>query len=347
MGRTISALWLVLAAAAPAAAFDRAVTFTAQNVNRSVVPCPTGGGRVEIRGHLVGPNPLPSDVTLYLHGLAFDERFWRFRELPGLDFATELAKSSHASVTIDRLGYGESTTPADGTLGSCLGAQADIAHQIVEQLRSGEYSIEHGNAPSFDRVAIAGHSVGGAISQLEAYSFGDIDALLLLEWADLGFSPDVTVAFLQSGLDCTLSSDGYSFMGRTDAEFDHLFFNTRRPLLPKLPFIDKSPTADAAVISAVNQIRSKDPCGDKLSLATAIALSTVGLAQIRVPTLLVCGGDDAIFPPPACDVQKLRFLSAGDLTSTTIPRMGHTATLGFTAPEFRETVSSWLSDHGF
>ncbi len=347
MGRTISALLLVLTAAVPAAAFDRAVTFTVENVNRSLVPCPTGGGTVEIHGHVVGPDPLPSDVTLYLHGLAFDERFWRFRELPDLDFAAKLSDRGHASVTIDRLGYGESTTPANGTLGSCLGAQADIAHQIIEQLRSGEYSIEHGTAPSFERVAIAGHSVGGAIAQLEAYSFGDVDGLLVLEWADLGFSPDITVAFLQTGLDCVLSSDGYSFMGRTDSEFDHLFFNTQRPLLPMLPLIDKQATADAAVISAVNEVRSKDPCGDKLSIPASIVLSIVGLAKIKVPTLLVCGGDDAIFPPPACDVQKLRYPNVRDLTAQTIPRTGHTLTLGFTAEEVRGVVSDWLLDHGF
>ena len=338
---------IALFVAGPADAFDRAVTFTVENVNRSLVPCPTDGGTVEIRGHLTGPDPLPSALTVYLHGLGFDEVFWRFREVPGLDFASELAARGHASLTIDRLGYGASTTPANGTTGSCLGAQADIAHQIVEQLRRGAYAIEEGVAPAFDEVVLAGHSVGGAIAQIEAYSFGDIDGLLVMEWADLGFSADITVAFVQAGLDCVLNPNGYSYMGHTDADFDHLFFNTKRPLLPALPILDKPPTADPAVIAAVNEIRSQDPCGDKLSVPAAIVVSTVGVALIDVPTLLLCGGDDAIFPAPACDVQRLRFLAAKDLTATTIPLTGHAATIGFTAAGVRDAVSSWLSARGF
>ncbi|MGH7803140.1 MAG: alpha/beta hydrolase [Candidatus Binatia bacterium] len=347
MPRIVWFALFALFATAPAEAFDRAVTFTVQNVNRSLVPCPTGGGTIEIRGHLTAPDPLPSALTVYLHGLGFDEVFWRFREVPGLDFTSELAARGHASLTIDRLGYGESTTPASGTTGSCLGAQADIAHQIVEQLRSGDYTIEEGEAPSFDRIALAGHSVGGSIAQIEAYSFGDIDGLLVMEWADLGFSADITVAFVQAGVDCVLNPNGYSYMGRTDADFDHLFFNTKRPLLPTLPLLDKPPTADPAVIAAANDIRSQDPCGDKLSIPAAIAVSTVGVALIHVPTLLLCGGDDAIFPAPACGVQRLRFLSAKDLTATTIPRTGHAPTIGFTAGAVRDAVALWLSARGF
>ncbi len=347
MPRIVRFALFVLVAAAPVEAFDRAVVFMVENVNRSLVPCLTDGGTVEIRGHLVGPDPMPSAVTVYLHGLGFDETFWRFREIPGLDFTAELAALGHASLTIDRVGYGASTTPANGTTGSCLGAQADIAHQILEQLRSGEYTVDGDEAPAFERIALAGHSVGGAIAQIEAYSFGDIDGLLVMEWADLGFSADITVAFVQAGVDCVLDPSGYSFMGHTDTDFDHLFFNTPRPLLPMLPILDKRPTASASVIAAANEIRVKDPCGDKLSIPAAIVVSTVGVATIKVPTLLLCGGDDAIFPAPACDVQKLRFLSAHDLTARTVPRTGHAATLGFTAAKVRHAVAGWLSARGF
>jgi pimeloyl-ACP methyl ester carboxylesterase len=347
MKRIVLLALSIATVAATADAYERAVTFTVQNVNRSLVPCPASGGPAEIHGHIVGPDPLPKAATLYLHGLGFDETFWRFREVPGLDYAAEMAALGHASVTIDRIGYGASTKPADGTTGSCLGAQADVAHQIVEQLRAGDYAIDEGEPPSFDRVALGGHSVGGAVAQIEAYSFGDIDALLVLAWTDFGFSPDVAVAFAQSAADCAASPDGYSFMGKTDADFDHLFFNTPRALGPPLPVVDEPPTGDPAVIAAVNEIRSEDPCGDKGSIPAADALSVAGAARIAVPTLLACGGDDAIFPPPACDVQKLRYPGVGDLTVETIPRTGHSVTLGFTAAELRAAVSDWLASRGF
>jgi pimeloyl-ACP methyl ester carboxylesterase len=342
----LCALASTCALAAPAAAFDRAVTFTVANVNRSAVPCTTGSGTVEIRGHLVGPDPVPSAVTLYLHGLGFDNLFWRFRAVSGLDYAAELASAGHASVIIDRLGYGASTKPANGTTGSCLGAQADIAHQIIEQLRSGGYTIESGPPPRFDRVALAGHSVGGSIAQIEAYSFGDIDGLIIMAWADQGFSADIELAFDQSAVDCALGSNGYSFIGKTEADFDHLFFNTPRPIIGKLP-LDKNPTADAAVITAANGIRQKDPCGDKNSIPAELALANVKLGTIKVPTLLACGGDDAIFPQPACEVQRLRFTGVSDLSLVSTGRTGHAVTLGFTAPEYRSMVEAWLTQHQF
>ena len=68
------------------------------------------------------------------------ESFWSFAAAPRYDYAAALARAGHASVVIDRLGYGASGHP-DGNQ-TCLGAQADIAHQIVGKLRSGDYVVE-------------------------------------------------------------------------------------------------------------------------------------------------------------------------------------------------------------
>jgi pimeloyl-ACP methyl ester carboxylesterase len=313
------------------------VTFTVNIQNTSLVPClGAGSGPATIAGTLVAPKPLPPNVTLYLHGLGFGRWFWHFDPGSDLDFATKLAEQGHASVFIDRLGYGDSDRP-DGNQ-SCIGVQADIAHQIIGQLRT---------RFSFSKVALAGHSAGGAVAEVAAYSFPDVDAAIVVSYADQGASADTLLAFLQGGGECLSSSDHYGHFGQTDADFAHLMFNTPRPTTGKLPLLDSDPTADPSVIAAVTAMREPDPCGDYNSIPAEIAFSQLLLSQIRTPVLQVCGDKDAVFPPPACDLQALHFLANPQFTHLTIAGAGHAITLGTTAAAFRDGVSCWLSDHGF
>src|SRR5437868_11215000 len=78
--------------------------------------------------------------------------------------------------------------PAMGTL-TCQGALADIAHQIVGDLRSGDYNLRGGPGIRFATVVLAGHDVGGQVAEIEAYSYHDINGLILATWADQGFTP--------------------------------------------------------------------------------------------------------------------------------------------------------------
>lgn len=295
---------------------------------------------------MVAPDTLPQSVTLYLHGLGYGQWFWHFDSVANLDYARELADLGHASVIIDRLGYGGSSHPDGNQI--CVGEQADIADQIAAKLRSG-FSSGLGTA-SFSKVALAGHSAGGAIAQIAAYSFPQsFDALLVMSYAEQGASPDALAAFLQGGFACATGGgpNNYTRFGQTDADFDHLMFNTPRALSGQLPVVDSGPTASTVVIAAVNPLRNPDPCGDDNSLAAEIVLSQLLLTQVKVPTLLVCGDADAIFPRPACDLQALHFPLTPDFTSATILGGGHALTIGSTAGVFRQTVSDWLTPRGF
>ena len=164
---------------AHAAARSAPIAFEVDNVNRSALPCPADGTRRTVRGRLVLPaGPRPETVTLYLHEYFFGRFFWEFSAVPGYDFAGALADRGHASVIVDRLGYDESDRP-EGT-GTCLGAHADVARQVVAQLK----------AQGFERVVLAGHSVGAAIAELALHSFEEpgIAGLVVLGWSDGGFT---------------------------------------------------------------------------------------------------------------------------------------------------------------
>jgi pimeloyl-ACP methyl ester carboxylesterase len=320
------------------------VSFRVTNSNTSRLACPTDNRSYVIRGHLIGPasrlGPKVAakarTVTLYLHGLGYGEFFWTFSAVPGYDYATAMAKLGHASLVIDRLGYGASDHP-NGNF-SCLGGEADIAHQIIGDLRQGNYSV---TAPAtarpvaFTRVAIAGHSISGAIAEIEAYSYSDAAALLVMDYDDQGPSQLALSDTLQTGSACgslaQLTGNGYAYFGQTPADFQAAMFAG----------------ADPAVEAAATKLRNPDPCGDYTSIALALRQDPSELGSVHIPALIVCAAKDALFPPAACMSQASLYMFDNDVTVTTLPGAGHAVTLELAAPILRARVSAWLARRGF
>jgi pimeloyl-ACP methyl ester carboxylesterase len=325
--------------AAPAAApvISHMVSFLVTNSNGSAVPCRSDGASYSIHGRLVGPasqfNPLnPSRaVVLDLHGLGYGQFFWDFEIIPGYDWADAMASHGVASLIVDRLGYGVSSHPPG--MQSCIGAQADVAHQVVQALRGGGYTMDAAPGLSFMRVGLAGHSAGGAIAQAEAYSFRDVDALMILAWADHGASPKVLADLAQAGAVCVSGGDppGYAPLGQSREEYQALMFHD----------------ADPSVEGEATRLRSVDPCGDDSSIPAAVATDSQDVASIRVPVLLAIGANDAIFPPPAQDRQRGLFTGSRDVTAITVQDTGHALSLERSAPYTRDAVASWLCRRSF
>ncbi|HEX3607677.1 MAG TPA: alpha/beta fold hydrolase [Candidatus Dormibacteraeota bacterium] len=319
------------AANAPLPVTARIVTFQVKNENTSAVPCQADGAAYTIHGRLVAPQSQTHAVVLSLHGLGYGEFFWDFQVVPGYDWAASLASHGVASVVIDRLGYGVSSHPPG--MQSCMGGQASIAHQVVQQLRSGSYTIEGGGPVSFSRVGLIGHSAGGGVAQIETYSFHDVDALVILAWADFGASPKVLADFGQTGAVCASGGNppGYAPLGSSKQEFEALMFHD----------------ADPTVEGEATRLRNPDPCGDDSSIPATILTDSQQVASIQIPVLLAIGADDAIFPPPAQERQKGMFTGTKDLTAITVPNTGHALSLERSAPFTRDAVTNWLCTRGF
>jgi pimeloyl-ACP methyl ester carboxylesterase len=315
------------------------VVFTVRNTNTSNTSCPADGKTYEIRGHLVGPaarlaSATPQGAALYVHGLGYGEFFWRFKGVPGYDYAgAQAAQAGLVSVTIDRLGYGASGRPDGNQV--CYGSEGDYLHQIVTQLRSGAYATpgRTAAAPRFSKLALVGHSAGGFMVEAEAASFKDVDALILAGFGNTGPGLPAYAAFGRATLDCNLTPlpGNYAFFGKTDADFKAAHFAN----------------ADPAVVDAVTAMRAPDPCGDFAGAPASIVADVLGANSIKGPVLIVDGADDALFPPPAGDNEKLLFTGNPDVTLVTLPGTGHAVTLGRTAPRFRSVVGDWLRGHGF
>jgi pimeloyl-ACP methyl ester carboxylesterase len=338
----------VLAFAPTAEAADqvttRQVSFTVRNVNRSAVSCPADGKSYEIRGLIAGPSSalLPGAtsgaITVYLHGFGLGQDVWAFDAVAGYDFVRELAAQGQVSLAVDRLGYGASGHPF-GT-DSCLGSQADVAHQLDQDVRSGRYRVLDRTSPvKFSRVALFGFSAAGAIAQVEAYSFGDIDALGVLSHADQDFAdPLLTNLNAQLGVcsnggqpsDGAGSPGGYAYFGQTGDDFVAAVFHD----------------ADPAVEDAAVRLRHRDPCGDVESFPQTIGTDRSRLGEVDVPVLLVYGADDALFQPQAGADQSRLFTGSEDLTLLTLSDTGHILPLERSAPQLRAAVGDWLKRRG-
>ena len=340
LGGARGAALLISAPAAQAASpvSARAVSFSVQNVNRSKQACDVDGKRYTVRGHLVGRRADlrdPQAVTLYLHGLGFGEFFWRSKAAPGYDFSAGMARRGHLSVVIDRIGYRTSGTPAGAD--SCMGSQADVAHQIVQQLRSGSY--RGGGSPSFAKVALAGHSAGGLIAQMATYSFGDVDALAVIAYADQGKSKVQLDAGLTSTAICVEGGQrvdgrtgqrGYALLGQTKAAAKAGFFAT----------------TPARVFAKTFPLITRNPCGDLSSYVAAPRTNVPNLPSIKVPVLVVQASRDALFPVPSGRRQAALFTGSSAVTYRSLPATAHSVTTERGRGKLQRELDAWLDRSG-
>jgi len=321
---------------------DLPVSFRVLDINRSLLPCPASGGPATIAGRLVAPAAVlrhprrAANVTLYLHEFSFGKWFWDFAD-PAYDYAAIEARAGHVSVLIDRLGYGQSSHPNGYT--TCLGADADEEHQIVTRLRAGSYQLQGAAARSFQRVVAAGHSGGAMDSEIEAYSFGDINGLIIFAQADQDPTSVGTQEGLSEGLECALGGQpsypggpgGYAYFGQTTADWERDYFHDAHP----------------RVVAAAAALRYRDPCGDVGSFVQGLIIDHLYVPRITVPVLLLYGLDDALFAQPAAgEAERGLFSGSRDVSLTFFPGAGHALTLQRSAPAVRRRVGQWLNARG-
>jgi hypothetical protein len=331
---------------------DTPVMFRVRNQNRSPIAClgAPDDGTYTVHGTLVGPRARMLDdgavdddtaATLYYHGLSYADFFFRFKAVPGYDYGMEQARHGHVSIVVDRLGYPQSPGPPSGT-DVCYSSQADIGDQIIGQLRAGGYFTGEGQGPRFDRIAMAGHSAGGFITEMTQYLFGSADAIAVIGYNDTAPSPLVAQTLVAASVKCFTAPDraqgasgppGYARFGETDADFiaGHVH------------------DMDPAVLAVLLKVRTRDPCGDLVSIPASFAANQPLIRTIDEPVLLVAGKQDAFFPPPGASAQQLLgYVPTGpDVELEELENTGHAVTLGRTHAAFGVVMDRWLSKHGF
>jgi pimeloyl-ACP methyl ester carboxylesterase len=326
----LTALLAALLAAPPATAAaprieSRGVVFDVSNINETSVLCASDGQQYRVRGRLVGPTTDLDGlggalrINVLVHDLGAGGWFWNLRSHPAYDYATKLARKGETTLVLDRLGYGASRLP-DGNA-TCLGAQANMLHQVVQHLISGRYdyaSSRFGATPAAAHVVTHGLGVGAAIAQVEAGTFDDVDGLVLMSWTYRGATSLATRAAAQQSRDC--------------AGTDY----APRPSLRKQLFV----TAPGAVRRAVAHRQDDDPCGDVGSLSPMLFASNLEAGQVDAPVLLLYGGKDKVNRASAREAQASSYPTK--VTTRTFPGAGFALPLEKQAGKVRAAVLRWL-----
>jgi alpha-beta hydrolase superfamily lysophospholipase len=310
---------------------SHAVAFDVENTNSdgTGVACSADDRSYTLRGRLIGPARDVSGLggsfraDVLVHGLGVGRWFWDMRSHPYYDYATHLARRGETVLVFDRLGYGASRL-ADGHA-TCLGAQAEMLHQVVQDLRSGRFRFTDGTRttpPAAAHVVVQGHGVGAAIAQVEAAAFDDVDGLVLMSWTDRGATALATRAAARQNAAC-LTSD-YAPFATSAAQFQSLMFTS----------------APRAVQRTAAANRAPDPCGDAASLLPLLAGTNLGAGNVDAPVLLMYGADDKLNRAAARDQQASAYRTP--VTTRTFAHSGSALPLEASAGRVRTAVLRWL-----
>lgn len=309
----------------------RDVVFTLTNTNDTSVPCLADRATYTVAGTLVGPRDEvlghagSTRINILVHDAGTGGWFWDLPGVPGSSYAGRLADRGETSLVLDRLGF-DASPLADGN-STCLGAQATMLHQVVQNVEAGIYRfVDRPGAavPHGAQVVLHGHGVGAAVAQLEAAEFDDVDGLVVMGWSDAGASQAAVAEAARQTQACF--QDDYAPYGASPADFRGLLFAT----------------APGTVQRAAMALRNDTPCGDVTSLLGTVGSLNLGTGSIEAPVLVLQGGADARTRDTSADAQAARFTSSTAVTARTFARAGSALPLEAQAPQVRRTVLDWL-----
>jgi pimeloyl-ACP methyl ester carboxylesterase len=324
------------AAAAPAASdvVKVPISFTVKNTNHTDVYCeyPADGKTYTVRGLVIGPKKAVSAgkaATLYLHAVTWTGDYFNL-PIAGHNYAEEMAKRGHVSIAVDRLGYGKSD--AVPGLSTCFGSEADVTHQMVQDLKSGNYTLGTGKATKFAKVFTSGSSVGGLIANIEAYMFHDTAGVFNQSWGDFSAGPYALQEAFDANRRCYAGGD---LTGRAD------YATFAADSRDKFYFASATPA-----VRAKTPKMQPDPCGQLMNLPFAIGADMQRLGDITVPVLITFGDADPVFPPPSAQQMQDRYIGSPKVTNVTIPGASHYPILEANFPVMVNAAHTWLAQNG-
>ncbi|HEX3613410.1 MAG TPA: alpha/beta hydrolase [Sporichthyaceae bacterium] len=312
------------------------ISFHVKNTNNTEVYCeyPADGRDYTVRGLVVGPRSAIRSgqaATLYLHAVTWTSDYFNL-PIPGHNYAEEMAKRGHVSIAVDRLGYGKSDEVPG--LSTCFGSEADVAHQMVAALKSGNYTLGNGAPTKFAKVFTSGSSVGGLIANIEAYTFKDTAGVFNQSWGDWSAGPYALSEAFDANFRCYQGGDYF------------------KPGRPEYATFAAGSRDEFYFASATKEVRDKtpamqpDPCGQLMNLQFAIGTDMQHLGDIGVPVLMTFGDADPVFPPPSAQQMQARYSGSSKVTSINIPGASHYPILEEHFPVMVDAANAWLAQNG-
>lgn len=300
------------------------------------IPVTLVGQQETVYGRFCRPESA-STVLVLVPGGTYTSGYWDLPASLGLvSFRAGMNGHGYATLVIDRLGTGRSSRPVSALLTTLT--QADVLHQIVGRVRA-----------DYAKVIVGGHSLGAAISLVEAATYRDVDGVLSAGIAHrfdpIDTATDLLASLHPAPLDPLLAGrdldPGYlTTAPGTRARAFH------RPAQPS--------AAVMAYEESTKDVFATTEAADALGVA-AISPYTI---LIDVPVLAALGGQDEIYcaPPPLLGVnctsaetfrrQEAPFYApAAQLRTYLLPgAYGHSFNFAPNADHFHRAVAQWADE---
>lgn len=273
-------------------------------------------------------------VQVLVPGGFYNSAYWDIAVDPALhSFRRAMNNAGYATLTVDRLGTGRSTLPPSVLLSAIT--QADAVHQVVQALRAGTRS------QSFAKVFLGGHSLGSAISIIEAATYRDVDGVLVTSMGHhlnlLGLAP-IAATFVPALLDP-------AFTGRVlDPGYLTTMSGTRWNSLHR-------PGPYDAAIDRFDEITKDVAAPTELVDAALLGTLTPYTRQVGVPVLTVMSSQDPTFcgllatdcssSATFLAAERSFYGPAARLQAYVLPNYGHSLNYAPNAPDLHKVVTAW------
>jgi pimeloyl-ACP methyl ester carboxylesterase len=292
-------------------------------------PVTIAGLAQTMAGTLCVPAGGTTAVQVLVPGGFYNRGYWDIPVDPAThSFRRAMNEAGYATLTVDRLGTGASSVPPSALLTAIT--QADAVHQVVQVLRQ-----------RFGTVFLGGHSLGSAISIIEAARYRDVDGVLVTGMGHhlnvLGLAP-IAATFVPAALDP-------KFAGRIlDLGYLTTMPGTRWRSL-------HAPGPYNAAIDTLDETTKDVVAPTELVDAALLGTVTPYTKQVGVPVLTVMAGADPTFcgllaTDCSSSAALLRaeapfYGPAAQLQAYVLPGYGHALNYAPNAPDLHDVVVRW------
>jgi pimeloyl-ACP methyl ester carboxylesterase len=284
-------------------------------------------------GKLCVPDGGAKTVQVLVPGGTYNSTYWDIGYSPETrSYRRAMNNAGYATLALDRLGTGRSSTPLSVLLTTTT--EASVVHQVIGQLRTGA------RGPRFSKVILGGHSYGSGVAIIEAATFHDVDGVLITGLAhriNLGGTIPVFADTLPVVLDPKFATTGH------DPGYITTLPNTRYDI-----FHTPGPRVDGAVAydEATKDTSTEAQAIDLFSLGIILPYSRL----IDKPVMIALGQDTVFCGLLATDcssgeaikrTESLYYSPAAELTAYALHGYGHAINYAPNASDYFQAVREW------
>jgi hypothetical protein len=191
---------------------------------------------------------------------------------------------------VDRLGYGESVYGGSGFALS-IDAHIEMTHQIVQQIRAGDYGCGDGHTEAASSVFLGGQSLGAIIVEGYVTRYDDVDGVISGGTSVAGLGQTFLNLIGTHLLPQVLAGNDYVTLfpygdGFSQQCVDGVFYTPGS----RVADIVCSEDAPGTIIDGLT------PAGDFLSTEAATIEVVLNTGNVESPILLVLADQDAFVP---------------------------------------------------